>query len=514
MRRLEYAVFTNTCAYSHATDDRPMKEVDAEIVDELSFHIEMRAQDNVRAGMTPEAAKNDAMKRFGDFDRIYRSCRRVLLGDRIMLQRVQTVLTVLLLGAVIYLAAAFYGWQRDQEAVTARMMQTLDRIAAQPSGPGMSASEPASQKNTSWNFPQFATWEPSALDLKFPRDAKLTEMQRAFRDGSEKTFPGLLNATWWKNLSSKEKDAWEEQWLNQLSSGEESARKQAVKALAALGSKKAVTDILKIAAERIEKDNSDRCEAVRALGIIGEQNVVPELVHLSYHYNANTRLWAQISLVRLTGENFGRDVAAWKSWWEKQGGNPPISEQMVTWAKTPELVALSDPKKMDEVDRQFVKQFKKQAMNPNNSSAGAKSSPMTTNNASTKLPSANSGVRPPFVVKTIPKSGTRDVDPSLAEIRVTFNTEMMDKSWSWCRNPEASGNVFPDIIGESRYEADGKTCALPVKLEPGKTYLIVLNYKEDNNFKDREDRPATPYWLQFSTRAKQSAAPDASKPTD
>jgi hypothetical protein len=500
--------------YSRAPDGRPMKEIDADIVDELSFHVEMRAQDNVRAGMPPEEAKTEAMKRFGDFDRIHRSCRRILLGDRIMLQRIQAFMTVVLLVTVVYMGVQFYRWQTDQQASMTQMMKTLDRIAAQPSGPGISAGESGFPKYTSWNFPQFATWEPSAVDLKFPRDAKLTELQRAFRDVSEKIFPGLLNASWWRNLSPNERDAWEEQWLNQLSSGEESTREQSIKALAAVGSKKAVPGILKIAAERIEKDNSDRCEAVRALGIIGERSVVPELVHLTYHYNANTRLWAQISLVRLTGENFGRDVAAWKSWWEKQGGNPPISEQMVAWATTSKLVELADPKKMDDVESQFVQQFKKQAMNPNNNSAGAKALPRTTTNDSTTLDSANSHAKPPFVVKTIPKSGTRDVDPSLAEIRVTFNTEMMDKSWSWCRNPEASGNVFPETTGESRYEADGKTCALPVKLEPGKTYLIVLNYKEDKNFKDREGRPATPYWLQFSTRAEQSAAPDTSKPTD
>ena len=54
----------------------------------------------------------------------------------------------------------------------------------------------------------------------------------------------------------------------------------------------------------------DRHTACRALGMLGDSSVVPELVHLTYHYNWNTRQWAQISLVRLTGQNFGRDVAA------------------------------------------------------------------------------------------------------------------------------------------------------------------------------------------------------------
>lgn len=97
--------------------------------------------------------------------------------------------------------------------------------------------------------------------------------------------------------------------------------------------------------------------AVRALGILGDASVVPELVHLTYHYNMNTRFWAQISLVRLTGENFGRDVAAWKAWWEKQGGKPSISEEPVAWATSPETLEWADPNKQDELDRQFAGRY-------------------------------------------------------------------------------------------------------------------------------------------------------------
>ena len=103
-----------------------------------------------------------------------------------------------------------------------------------------------------------------------------------------------------------------------------SARMLAIYALTAMNSKKAVPGILQIAADRKEKDNADREVACRALGIIGDLSVVPDLVHLTYHYNRDTRFWAQISLVRLTGENFGRDVAAWRQWWAKQDGKPPI----------------------------------------------------------------------------------------------------------------------------------------------------------------------------------------------
>jgi hypothetical protein len=81
--------------------------------------------------------------------------------------------------------------------------------------------------------------------------------------------------------------------------------------------------------------------------------VVPDLVQLTYHYDRDTRFWAQISLVRLTGENFGRDVAAWRQWWEKQGGKPSIAKETVAWATSPEKLSWADPKGMELSDSQL-----------------------------------------------------------------------------------------------------------------------------------------------------------------
>ncbi len=40
--------------------------IDREIDDELKAHIEMRMEDNIRAGMSPEEARRDALLRFGN----------------------------------------------------------------------------------------------------------------------------------------------------------------------------------------------------------------------------------------------------------------------------------------------------------------------------------------------------------------------------------------------------------------------------------------------------------------
>ncbi|HEU0178941.1 MAG TPA: permease prefix domain 1-containing protein [Blastocatellia bacterium] len=48
-----------------------------EIEDELQFHIEMRTRDNIAAGMSPEDAVADAMRRFGDLEHIRAVCEDI-----------------------------------------------------------------------------------------------------------------------------------------------------------------------------------------------------------------------------------------------------------------------------------------------------------------------------------------------------------------------------------------------------------------------------------------------------
>ena len=104
---------------------------------------------------------------------------------------------------------------------------------------------------------------------------------------------------------------------------------------------------------------------------------------------------------------------------------------------------------------------------------------------------------PPVVVKTVPQAGAADVDPKLTEIKVTFSKVMKDGGWSWAMLSKES---FPKMDGKPKYLADKRTCVLPVKLEPGKTYAIWVNHEKFNNFKDTGGRPAVPYLLVFKTK--------------
>src|SRR5690349_7848379 len=62
---------------------------------------------------------------------------------------------------------------------------------------------------------------------------------------------------------------------------------------------------------------------------------------------------------------------------------------------------------------------------------------------------------PAVVVKTVPESGTTNVDPQTAEIKVTFSKDMQDKSWSWSTLSKES---FPKTSGGPKYLPDKRTC--------------------------------------------------------
>jgi RNA polymerase sigma-70 factor (ECF subfamily) len=105
----------------------------------------------------------------------------------------------------------------------------------------------------------------------------------------------------------------------------------------------------------------------------------------------------------------------------------------------------------------------------------------------------------PVVVKTVPQAGDDAVDPDLKEIRATFSKDMEDGNWSWTTAEEGD---YPKTTGKISYDKDKRTCVLPVKLEPGKTYACWLNSQNFHNFKDTDGRPAVPYLLVFQTKKK------------
>src|SRR3989337_1921818 len=115
-----------------AVDSRSVGEIEGEIFAELEFHIEMRTLENARSGMSREAAREAALIQFGDFAKIQRECRRALLGGRIMWQRLQTVVSLVLLVAVGLLAIQVYSAQRANQAALAEITSALKQLSDKP----------------------------------------------------------------------------------------------------------------------------------------------------------------------------------------------------------------------------------------------------------------------------------------------------------------------------------------------------------------------------------------------
>ena len=68
------------------------------------------------------------------------------------------------------------------------------------------------------------------------------------------------------------------------------------------------------------------------------------------------------------------------------------------------------------------------------------------------------------------------------------------------RGPRCRRRASRPWTGSPTYEDDKRTCVLPVKLEPGKTYAIWVNSDKFGNFKDADGRSAVPYLLVFRTK--------------
>lgn len=104
----------------------------------------------------------------------------------------------------------------------------------------------------------------------------------------------------------------------------------------------------------------------------------------------------------------------------------------------------------------------------------------------------------PSVVKTVPQAGDTAVDPALKEITVTFSKNMKtNRMWAVC---QISNETFPRTAGQIHYLSDQRTCVVPVKLEPDRTYVLWFNRGQFNSFRDTENNPSVPYLLVFKTR--------------
>jgi len=117
---------------------RSEAQIEAEIRDELEFHLEQRTRELVEQGMGADEARAEAERRFGSVERVRQSCRRVQLGERIMLQRIQFVLNLVLIVAVGVLGWRY--WQsnasvQDQLHKLSQLLEPRAALLAASAGP-------------------------------------------------------------------------------------------------------------------------------------------------------------------------------------------------------------------------------------------------------------------------------------------------------------------------------------------------------------------------------------------
>jgi hypothetical protein len=102
----------------------------------------------------------------------------------------------------------------------------------------------------------------------------------------------------------------------------------------------------------------------------------------------------------------------------------------------------------------------------------------------------------PKIVSMVPANGATNVSPNLAELRVTFDRPMKDRSWSMC----GGGPHVPESTGQPAYNADRTVWTVPVKLKPDWDYDFSLNCQSYDAFRSEEGNPLAPVPVRFHTR--------------
>jgi len=159
----------------------------------------------------------------------------------------------------------------------------------------------------------------------------LNEDQRAVIAWTDRQFRSYFDERSFDGWSDEDLEALEAKSIDALNGPRSHEYYTAINTLGALRSTNALPRLRELAFERVDRDNRDRWMAVRVLGILGDRQSIPDLIHLVYHGNQNTHWWAQISLVELTGQNFGGDWEAWGKWWNASGGQPPYHPEIIRW---------------------------------------------------------------------------------------------------------------------------------------------------------------------------------------
>ncbi|MCA9185327.1 MAG: carboxypeptidase-like regulatory domain-containing protein [Pirellulaceae bacterium] len=94
------------------------EQIRIEIADELSFHLQERIEEYLLAGMTLEAARDKALRRFGNVARIAEDCRRTALQQITVWHRIHLAATIILAVTMIAMCYRMFVLFHEFEAPT------------------------------------------------------------------------------------------------------------------------------------------------------------------------------------------------------------------------------------------------------------------------------------------------------------------------------------------------------------------------------------------------------------
>ncbi|MFG0293143.1 MAG: SLBB domain-containing protein [Phycisphaerales bacterium JB050] len=124
-------------------EHRPKHEIEAEIREEIEFHLAMTTERIVQEErLDSEQAKSEALHRFGDPDTITRECTRIALKERIMLQRINTALIALVAIGLVIFGVSTLQQQARTNAAFEQINEKLTGLASSQTEIPPVASEP------------------------------------------------------------------------------------------------------------------------------------------------------------------------------------------------------------------------------------------------------------------------------------------------------------------------------------------------------------------------------------
>ena len=91
---------------------------DAEIREEIEFHLASSVIDKMQTGLSVEDSRQEALERFGDVDSVIDSCRQVVNTRQVLLHRAHIALTMILAIAVCSMAYRLLIQQYDVRATS------------------------------------------------------------------------------------------------------------------------------------------------------------------------------------------------------------------------------------------------------------------------------------------------------------------------------------------------------------------------------------------------------------